>query len=153
MYSQDYEFTIFHEIGHAVCTERFPLVLSSSTFLQAPLHEGFSTRINIIIFGFDELEESFDGVIACTSVGLSPEQLLFKVLGGKVAELMARTEGNWDVTAIQARILSGEFDNTKDMDDAKVLLAKLDADNQNNRLEILAETISRVFSFLKEHWG
>ena len=96
------------------------------------------------------MEESFDGVIACTSVGLSPEQLLFKVLGGKVAELMARTEGNWDVTAIQARILSGEFDNTKDMDDAKVLLAKLDADNQNNRLEILAETISRVFSFLSD---
>ena len=96
------------------------------------------------------MEESFDGVIACTSVGLSPEQLLFKVLGGKVAELMARTEGNWDVTAIQARILSGEFDNTKDMDDAKVLLAKLDAYNQNNRLEILAETISRVFSFLSD---
>ena len=72
-------------------------------------------------------------MIACESSDLSYKQLLFKLLGGKVAELMARTEGNWDNTAIRTRILSGVFDNTKEMDDAKALLARLEPDNQYNR--------------------
>lgn len=153
MYSQEREFTIVHEIGHAVCAERFPLVPPPLRPLQAPPLEGFSSRIIVIEFGYDETEKRFDGKIACHSGDLSHEQLLFKLFGGKVAELMARTEGNWDVTAIQTRILSGEFDDTQDMKDAYTLLANLDPDDQNNRRELLAETISQVFSFLKEHWG
>ena len=63
------------------------------------------------------------------------------------------TKGNWNIAAIQTRILSGEFDDTQDTEHAKALLANLCPDNQNNRREqLLAQTISQVFSFLKEHW-
>lgn len=153
MYSQEHEFTAVHETGHAVCAERFPPAPFVSTPLPLPFFENPSSRIQGIGFEYDEVRKRFDGLTSCTSSGLSDEQLLFNVLGGKVAELMARTEGNWNITAIRTRILSGEFDDTQDMDDAKALLAKLDPDNQNNRRQLLAETISQVFSFLKEHWG
>ena len=36
--SQEYEFTIVHEIGHAVCTEHFPTKLPL-THLGVPLQE------------------------------------------------------------------------------------------------------------------
>lgn len=153
MYSQEHELTAVHETGHAVCAERFPPVPLVSTPLPLPFFENPSSRIQAIGFGYDEVEKRFDGLTACTSSGLSDEQLLFNVLGGKVAELMARTEGNWNITGIRTRILSGEFDDTQDMEHAKALLANLCPDNQNNRREqLLAETISQVFSFLKEHW-
>src|SRR5260370_40860014 len=154
MYSEEYEFTAVHEIVHAVCTERIPPAPLISTPLPLPIFENSSSRIRDIGFGYDEVNKRFDGLTVCSDSGLSNEQRLFNVLGGKVAELMARTEGNWDITAILAKMLNGEFDDTDDMEQVKALLAVLCPDNKNNEREHLhAETIAQVFSFLEKHWG
>jgi len=151
MYSQEYEFTAVHEAGHTVYVEQF---YPAPTGLFLPPLETLPPRTTQIEIWYDGENERNDGWTVCSENGLSDEQLLFSALSGRVAEMMARTEGNWDVPAMQKSILSGDFDHTLDVEKAKALLAKLIPDNQNNEQEqLLAETIFQVFSFLKKHWG
>jgi hypothetical protein len=154
MYSEEYEFTAVHETGHAICVESFPRNPGVSPSFPPILSEDHvASRIKIIIFGYDKTENRFDGLSAYTVAGLSDEQLLFHTLGGRVAELMARTEGNWNVTDIQKKHLSGEFDDTRDIEIIKKLLANICPDNKNGKQEyILTQMIFSVFSFLKAHW-
>jgi hypothetical protein len=140
MYSQEHEFTAVHEAGHTVCAERFPY--QSSPF----------QRVMAIVFEYDEELERFDGNTPVRSEDLSNAQELFIALGGKVAELMVRSEGNWDINAIQKTILSGEFGDTQDMRQVRGLLTKLTIDDQRDRDQLLTETVLNVFSFLKRNW-
>ena len=153
MCTEEYEFSAFHEAGHTVFVEQF---YPEPTGLFPPPPETLPPRTTQIEIWYDEEKERNDGWTVYSENGLPDEQLLLCALSGRVAvaEIMARTEGNWDVPAMQKSILSGEFDHTRDIEKAKALLAKLIPDNQNNKQkQLLAEAISQVFSFLKKHWG
>jgi len=172
MYSEEYEFSAIHEAGHAACVACFPPpsqkeiaeeLAKSVTLPFAPPMVGlpFSglcngvaserpSRIREIVIGYDEEYNRFDGVVANTLVGLSNEQRLVITLGGKVAELVARTKGQWDVTEIQTRYSSHEFDKTKDMEVAYELLRNINENSHTKRS--LAEFVSRAFSFLTNEW-
>jgi hypothetical protein len=146
-----HEISAFHEAGHTVYIEQFYPELTGSFPLPPEMLPPRTTQIKI---WYDEEKEIHDGRTDYSVNGLSDEQLLFIALSGRVAEIMARTEGNWDIPAMQKSILSGEFDHTRDMEKAKDLLAKLIPDNQNNKREqLLAKAISQIFSFLKKHWS
>ncbi len=148
---QEHEISAFHEAGHTVYVEQFYPEL---TGLFPPPREMLPPRTTQIEIWYDEEKEINDGQTFYSDNGFSDEQHLFSALSGRVAEIMARTEGNWDVPAMQKSILSGEFDHTRDMEKAKALLAKLIPDNQNNKREqLLAGAISQMFSFLKKHWS
>ncbi len=148
---QEHEITAVHEAGHTVYVEQF---YPEPTGLFLPPRETLPPRTTQIEIWYDEEKERNDGQTFYSENGLPDEQLLFSALSGRVAEIMARTEGNWDVPTMQTSILSGEFDHTLDMEKAKALLAKLIPDNQNNKREqLLAEAISQMFSFLKKHWS
>jgi len=148
---QEHEISAFHEAGHTVYVEQFYPEL---TGLFPPPREMLPPRTTQIEIWYDEEKEINDGQTFYSDNGFSDEQLLLSALSGRVAEIMARTEGNWDVPAMQKSILSGEFDHTRDMEKAKALLAKLIPDNQNNKREqLLAGAISQMFSFLKKHWS
>jgi len=58
-------------------------------------------RTTQIEIWYDEEEDRHDGQTSCSENGLSDEQLICSALSGRVAEIMALTEGNWDVTAMQ----------------------------------------------------
>jgi hypothetical protein len=148
---QEHEISAFHEAGHTVYIEQFYPEL---TGLFSPPPEMLPPRTTQIEIWYDEEKEIHDGQTYYSVNGLSDEQLLFSALSGRVAEIMARTEENWDVPAMQKSIISGEFDHTRDMEKAKDLLAKLIPDNQNNKREqLLVKAISQIFSFLKKHWS
>ena len=148
---QEHEISAVHEAGHTVYIEQFYPEL---TGLFPPPREMLPPRTTQIEIWYDEEKERNDGWTVYSENGLPDEQLLFSALSGRVAEIMARTEGNWDVPAMQQSILCGEFDHTLDMEKAKALLAKLIPDNQNNKREqLLAKAISQMFSFLKKHWS
>ena len=148
---QEHEISAFHEAGHTVYVEQFYPEL---TGLLPPPREMLPPRTTQIEIWYDEEKEIHDGQTFYSDNGFSDEQLLLSALSGRVAEIMARTEGNWDVPAMQKSILSGEFDHTLDMEKVKDLLAQLIPGNQNNKREqLLAEAISQMFSFLKKHWS
>lgn len=148
---QEHEITAVHEAGHTVYIEQFYPELIG---LFPPPREMLPPRTTQIEIWYDEEKERYDGQTSCSENGLPDEQLICSALSGRVAEIMARTEGNWDVPAMQTSILSGEFDHTLDMEKAKALLAKLIPVNQNNKREqLLTEAISQMFSFLKKHWS
>jgi len=150
MFTQDYEFSVVHEAGHTIYIEQF---YPAPTGLFPPSPETLPPRTTQIEIWYDEENERYDGWTVYSENGLSDEQLLFSALSGRVAEITARTEGNWDVPAMQQSILRGEFDHTLDIEKAKALLAILFSDNQNNKREqFLAETISELCSFFKKHW-
>lgn len=172
MYSEEYEFSAVHEAGHAACAACFPPPLQeeiaeelaksvdlpfSHPMVGVPFSgllggdaSGRSSRISMIVIGYDEENKRFDGAVANTLVGLSNEKQLVITLGGKVAELMARTEGHWDVTEIQTRFSSREFDETQDMEVAYELLRKINENSHTKRT--LAEFVSRAYSFLEKEW-
>jgi hypothetical protein len=172
VYSEAYEFSAVHEAGHAACAACFPppsqqeiaeelaksvdlpfshpmVGLPFSGLLSGGASER-SSRISMIVIGYDEENKRFDGTVANTLVGLSNEQQLVITLGGKVAELMARTEGRWDVTEIQTRYSNREFDNTQDMEVAYELLRKINEYSHTKRS--LDEFVLRAFSFLEKEW-
>lgn len=151
MFSQEHEFTAVHEAGHALCVERQPPARPVSTTPTLYFPESLITRTLEIGLEYDDEYKRFDGWIGSVQCGLSDEERLFIALGGRVAELMARTEGNWDITAIQLSILRGEFGDTQDMKDVSTLLSKISEKNQRERL--LTETVFSIFSFLKENWN
>src|ERR1017187_3199010 len=155
VYSEEYQFSAVHEAGHAACASCFPppsqkeiaeelaksvdipfsnsmVGLPFSSLLSGAATERLS-RIREIIIGYDEENNRFDGVVANTLVGLSNEQQLVITLGGKVAELMARTAGHWGVIEIQTRYSSHEFDETHDMEVAYKLLRKINESSQTRR--------------------
>jgi hypothetical protein len=173
LYTEEYQFSAVHEAGRAVCAACFPPPLQKEIeeesaksfdlpfshpmailpFLNIISGEAGSerpSRIREIIIGYDAENNRFDGVAANTLVGLSNEQQLVVTLGGKVAEFMARTEGHWDVTEIQSRMSSGEFDKTNDMEVAGELLRKINESSQTKRS--IADFVSIVFSFLEAEW-
>lgn len=168
---QEHEISAFHEAGHAVCAacfpspsqeeiaKEFPHLPSSHPIAVSPFSRLTSedifvrpSRIKVIIIGDDVEDKISDGVVGINLVGLSNEQQLVITLGGKVAELMAKTEGNWNVSEIQARFSNSEFDsiNINDMKKAYDLLGNINKSNHTKRS--LSEFISKAFSFLAEVW-
>src|SRR6266702_6488628 len=170
MYTEEYEFSAVHEAGHAVCAACFAppsqeeiaeeLAKSfdppfSHPVAVLPLSDHISgvsseRRIRGIIIEYVEENKRFDGMVSNKLTGLSHEKKLVVTLGGKVAELMARTEGHWDITEIQTRYSSREFDDTQDMEVAYELLRKINEGSHMKRS--LAEFIARAFSFLEKVW-
>jgi hypothetical protein len=167
VYSKDYEFSAVHEAGHAVCTACFPPP-SQEEIAKEPPHSLFShpfaflpsplpyltsedTRIKEINIWYNEENKRHDGKVYNNLAGLSNEKQLVITLGGKVAELMAKTEGHWDVTEIQTKYSSREFDETTDMKVAYELLRKINENSHTKRS--LAEFIAKIFSFLENEWS
>src|SRR5258706_2847911 len=97
----------------------------------SPPRDSLWPRTREIEITYDKVKERFDGRIHYEKSGLSVEERLFITLGGKFAELMARTEGNWDFTAIRKRIFSGEYGDTQDLEDVNNLLG---IDRKSTRL-------------------
>lgn len=150
MVNQEHEFSAVHEAGHAVYVEQF--YSAQPGIMPLPL-ETLPPRVTQIEIWYDAEKAIHDGQTYYSQKGLSNEQLLSSALSGRVAEIMARTQGIWDVRVVQQSILSGEFDHTRDIERGKELLAKLVPDNRdNNREQFLADTVSQLFSFLKTHW-
>lgn len=150
MFSEEYEFTAAHEAGHLICVEHFPppQTHAISSLLLRP--EDLVPRTTGIILIYDGKKKRFDGNTWYEPAGLLDEQLLFIALGGPVAEVMARDDGNWDTIAIQKQVFSGRFDDTKDMDDIDRYLDQLSKDRPR---EVGATTmISRVGSALERNW-
>ena len=147
MFSEEYEFTAVHEAGHTVCMEHFPPEPPVSSL--SPPRDSLWPRTREIDITYDKVKERFDGRIHYEKNGLSVEERLFITLGGKFAELMARTEGNWDFTAIRTRIFSGEYGDTQDLEDVNNLLGMVP---ESRREQVLTETISNICSSLEKNW-
>jgi hypothetical protein len=150
LYPQEYELTAVHEAGHAVCIAQFPPANMVLTSLAIPYPEILSPRIMKIEIWYDEEKERYDGWTPYSPDGLKDEQLLFIALGGRVAELMLRAGGTWDITAIQKELFSGRYDDTQDMDDIRRILDRLSINHP--REVVLTTTLSSVSSALERNW-
>ena len=155
MYSEEHEFTAVHEAGHVVCVACFPPPQSVVGPLRLP-EDIPSSRTKEIILVYDEVAKRFDGHTDSDLRDLSKDQRLFTELGGKVVEIMARTEGNWDITAIQTEILS-EFlreprEGFAEPQDVRNVRGLLNDMNENDWEARLKTEVSRLFSFLRKNW-
>ncbi len=144
MYSQEHEFTAVHEAGHAVCVACFPPLVAITPF-EMP-----EPRITEIEIWHDEEKERYDGRTPYLPDGLKDEQFLFIALGGRVAELMVRAGGTWNITAIQKELFSGRFDDTQDMDDVRRYLDRLSKNRPKE--DVSTTTFSSVYSTLERNW-
>ena len=99
---------------------------------------------------YDEEKERYDGRTPYSPDGLKDEQLLFIAFGGRVAELMVRAGGTWNITTIQKELFSGRFDDTQDMDDIRRYLDRLSINRP--REEVLTTTLASVCSALERNW-
>lgn len=134
--AEEYEFTAYHEAGHVVAVERTP--------------GQYVLRTYFVDIYFDEEWNRFDGTSAFSSYGLTDKQELFHSLAGRVAELMARSMGHWDVTAVQARMRSGEFGDAQDTQEVNALLIRIAP--EGNCADILAASVLAVYNFLATNW-
>jgi hypothetical protein len=172
VYSKPYEFSAVHETGHALCVACFPPLSQKELVKELPhlpsshpianLHSlqladedilPWPSRITEINIWYDKGINKHDGEVRYNPVGLSNEQRLLITLGGKVAELMARTEGRWDITEIQTRFSNREFDNinVRDMQKAYELLGQINENSNSKRS--LPEFVSMDFIFLEDVWN
>ena len=151
MYSKDYELTAVHEAGHAICAACFPYPLTEQEADLIALGLNGSrtdvSRIDEIGIRYDREK---DGYTCSHNADLTNEKKLVQKVAGIVAGLMARSEGNWNLTEIQVRFNSDDFKETRDMEDANKLLEQINKNSDTKRS--LAEFVSNAFFLLEEKW-
>lgn len=147
MNAKELTFTSIHEAGHLVCVEHFPPARTGGPFYRP---EDCPPRTYSIEIWYDQRHGRYDGRTPYSNYGLSEDQLLFIASGGPIAELIARTNGDWDSETIQAQLFSGRRDDTQDMDDIRRYLDQLS--KGRSREKITTALVSYVCSELKKNW-